>query len=138
MSSCGYTNKYMAYNGCLRYPPSYNGCRREKMCIINTPKFRKVSPCCYKQLGNKLVGTGDIDPAQQGKSCSLSADGKTLAIGGPEMIVVGATWIFIRVSGVWIQQGSKLVGSGVFGNAEQGNIMCIISRWKYFSYRRAI
>jgi hypothetical protein len=32
----------------------------------------------------------------------------------------GATWAFARSGGVWTQQGSKLVGSGASGNAQQG------------------
>jgi hypothetical protein len=32
----------------------------------------------------------------------------------------GATWVFTRSNGVWTQQGSKLVGTGTPGNAEQG------------------
>jgi hypothetical protein len=32
----------------------------------------------------------------------------------------GAAWVFTRSSGVWSQQGSKLVGTGALGSAEQG------------------
>src|SRR5262249_28412940 len=33
---------------------------------------------------------------------------------------VGAAWIFRRSAGTWAQQGTKLVGSGAVGNAQQG------------------
>ena len=33
----------------------------------------------------------------------------------------GAAWVFTRSGGTWTQQGSKLVGSGVVGPAEQGS-----------------
>lgn len=77
------------------------------------------------QQGSKLVGTGGISAAQ-GYSVSLSADGNTLAIGGPEdNSIQGAVWIWTRNmdSGAskWIQQGSKLIGSGNTGEAYQGN-----------------
>ena len=32
----------------------------------------------------------------------------------------GAAWVFTRSGGVWTQQGSKLVGTGAVGTAEQG------------------
>jgi len=34
---------------------------------------------------------------------------------------LGATWVFTRSEGVWSQQGSKLVGTGVKGSARQGS-----------------
>jgi hypothetical protein len=33
---------------------------------------------------------------------------------------VGAVWVFARSNGVWAQQGSKLVGAGLVGEASQG------------------
>ena len=32
----------------------------------------------------------------------------------------GAAWVYTRSGGVWTQQGSKLVGTGAVGDAEQG------------------
>ena len=80
------------------------------------------------QQGSKLVGTGATGATgadiQQGQSTRLSADGNTLAIGGyADNGSVGATWIFTRSGGVWTQQGSKLVGTGVSGNSLQGASM---------------
>lgn len=75
----------------------------------------------WTQQGSKLVGTGAVGLSQQGSSVSLSGDGKTLAVGGPiENSNVGATWIFILSSGVWSQQGSKLVGTGYTSTGRQG------------------
>jgi uncharacterized repeat protein (TIGR01451 family) len=81
----------------------------------------------WSQQGPKLVGTGTAG-ALQGSAVSLSADGNTAIVGGPGDSGVaimnflssqGAAWIFARSSGVWIQQGSKLVGTGGDG-AQQG------------------
>jgi hypothetical protein len=38
---------------------------------------------------------------------------------------VGAAWVFTRSGGVWTQQGSKLVGSGAVGAAEQGSSVAL-------------
>jgi pimeloyl-ACP methyl ester carboxylesterase len=82
----------------------------------------------WTQQGTKLVGSsaGGV-VANQGASVSLSADGNTAIVGGHwdnyDFILktgVGAAWIWTRSGGVWTQQGTKLVGSGAIGNAEQG------------------
>jgi hypothetical protein len=75
----------------------------------------------WSQQGSKLVGTGAVGAAAQGSCNGLSADGNTALIGGVDDDGgIGATWVFTRSGGVWSQQGSKLVGSGAVGNAEQG------------------
>jgi hypothetical protein len=75
----------------------------------------------WTQQGSKLVGGGNNGPSNQGYSVSLSADGNTLAVGGPnDNLNLGATWIFTRAGGVWIQQGLKLVGGGNIGLSQQG------------------
>lgn len=75
----------------------------------------------WTQQGSKLVGSGATGNASQGHSVALSADGNTLAIGGPtDNGNIGAVWIFTRNNGAWTQQGSKLVGSGGIGNQAQG------------------
>lgn len=69
----------------------------------------------------KVVGTGGVGTMKQGTSVSLSDNGDNLAVGGViDDSNVGATWVFTRTSGVWSQQGSKLVGSGSIGTANQG------------------
>jgi hypothetical protein len=75
----------------------------------------------WSQQGNKLVGTGGSTNANQGKSVSISADGNTAIIGGPnDNNDQGAAWIFTRSGSNWSQQGNKLVGSNSIGNAIQG------------------
>ena len=57
----------------------------------------------------------------QGYSVALSADGNTAIVGGPnDNTAAGAAWVYTRSGGVWTQQGSKLVGTGAVGGAEQG------------------
>jgi hypothetical protein len=70
----------------------------------------------WTQQGNKLVGTGSVGTAQQGKSVALSADGNTAIVGGSnDSARTGAVWVFTRSGGVWTQQGNKLVGTGAVG-----------------------
>jgi uncharacterized protein (TIGR03437 family) len=60
-------------------------------------------------------------PSRFGGSIALSADGQTLAVGGPfDRNSVGAVWIFTRTSGAWIQQGPKLGGIDAAGAPLQG------------------
>jgi hypothetical protein len=80
----------------------------------------------WKQEGGKLVGTGGATGSMQGFSVSLSSDGKTAVVGGVSdsfstSAAVGAAWVWTREgNGVWNQQGSKLVGTGATGYANQG------------------
>ncbi|MES2273604.1 MAG: hypothetical protein V4487_05395, partial [Chlamydiota bacterium] len=78
----------------------------------------------WTQQGLKLTGTGAVASSTgpfQGTSVSLSADGNTLAFGGPgDNNNVGATWIFTRSSGTWTQQGLKLTGTGGTGSGATG------------------
>jgi hypothetical protein len=56
-----------------------------------------------------------------GSSVSLSDDGDTLAIGAPNNGGgIGATYIYTRTAGIWTQQGSELVGTGLVGPQGQG------------------
>src|SRR5450830_629036 len=75
----------------------------------------------WTQQGTKLVGSGAVGAANQGLSVSLSADGNTAIVGGDlDNSQAGAAWVWTRSAGVWTQQGSKLVGSGAVGIADQG------------------
>jgi hypothetical protein len=75
----------------------------------------------WSQQGSKLVGTGAVRFSLQGASVALSADGNTAIVGGEgDNSYAGAAWVFTRSSGVWSQQGSKLVGTGALGSAGQG------------------
>src|ERR1017187_7428146 len=62
----------------------------------------------WSQQGNKLVGTGGLNPLD-GRSVALSADGNTAIVGGN-----GFAYVFVRTSGVWSQQGP---GLGALGTA---------------------
>jgi hypothetical protein len=82
--------------------------------------FTRRSGVRTKQ-GSKLVGTGGTGNANQGWSVALSADGNTAIVGGiNDNSTTGAAWVYTRRSGVWTQQGSKLVGTGAVGAASQG------------------
>ena len=73
----------------------------------------------WTQFGSKLVGSGAIDPANQGSSVSLSNDGLRLAVGGfNDDTGKGATWIFEN-TGTW-NPTAKLIGTGATGPANQG------------------
>jgi hypothetical protein len=51
----------------------------------------------WSQQGPKLVGTGAVNPAQQGFSVSLSGDGNTAIEGGfDDNRSVGAAWVFAQ------------------------------------------
>jgi hypothetical protein len=86
----------------------------------------------WTQQGSKLVVIGAVGSAQQGSSVALSGDGNTAIVGGPNDNVVdssgnsiGAAWVFTRSGGVWTQQGSKLVGTGAVGSAQQGSSVAL-------------
>ncbi|MBZ5589737.1 MAG: immunoglobulin domain-containing protein [Acidobacteriia bacterium] len=75
----------------------------------------------WSQQGSKLVGTGAAGAAYQGYSVAIAGDGNTAVVGGVgDSSFVGAAWVFTRSSGVWSQQGSKLVGASGVGAAYQG------------------
>lgn len=83
--------------------------------------FTKSSSGQWTQQGNLLVGTGNVNNADQGRSVSISADGNTAIIGGPfDNSNQGAVWTFTRSSGNWTQTGTKLTGTGNTEAAQQG------------------
>lgn len=88
--------------------------------IVNTTPFPNT------QLGDKLLGSDNIGNAGAGRSVAISADGNTAIVGAPsDNLRQGAAWIFMRQGTVWKQQGSKLLGSGAVGTAEQGRAVGI-------------
>jgi hypothetical protein len=80
----------------------------------------------WKQQGTKLTGSDEGGLGQFGFSASLSADGNTALIGGPndegatKLFMSGAAWVFTRAGASWSQQGPKLTGSGETGPGELG------------------
>lgn len=80
----------------------------------------------WTQQGTKLTGAGETGAAQFGTSVELSADGNTLAVGGPfDNTNIGAVWIFTRSSGTWSAQGAKLVGTGVTNTGALGTSVAL-------------
>jgi hypothetical protein len=89
------------------------------------------SGAAWSQQGPKLVGAGAAggnrySQIKKAYSVALSADGIIATLGGPldnptaQYQFTGAMWVFARIGDVWTQQGSKLVGTGANGSAEQG------------------
>jgi hypothetical protein len=74
----------------------------------------------WTQQGDKIIGSGAVGKAQQGASVALSGDGDTAIVGGPDDNLAGAAWIWTKTAGVWTQQGPKLFGFDAVGNAGQG------------------
>ena len=82
----------------------------------------------FSQQGSKLAGSGASGAAWQGWSVALSGDGNTALVGGEnDNRGVGAAWVFTRASGVWSQQGSKLVGFDAAGASLQGSSVALSS-----------
>ncbi|MGE5432136.1 MAG: WD40 repeat domain-containing protein, partial [Syntrophomonadaceae bacterium] len=80
----------------------------------------------WTQQGSKLVGTGAAGSSLQGSSVALSSDGNTAIVGGSnDNNRNGAAWVFTRSSGVWTQQGSKLVSTDVTGTAGLGTAVSL-------------
>ena len=87
------------------------------------------------QQGTKLAGTGGIGAANQGFSVAISADGNTAVVGAnSDNSAQGAAWIYVQSGGNWVQQGSKLVGTGNSGAARQGLVCGNQRRWQYCCY----
>ena len=80
----------------------------------------------WTQQGNKLIGTGavtgNLDLSKQGYSVSISGDGNTAIVGGPrDSVTIGAVWVYTLSGGIWTQQETKIVGTGVVSqSSEQG------------------
>src|SRR6516165_2745751 len=99
--------------------PGPNNADRDRSPVVGPAGAAWVftrSGTVWKQQGNKLVGTTrDYGGGlwSQGASVALSADGNTALVGGPsDNRTTGAAWVFTRSSGLWTQQGNKLVGAG--------------------------
>ncbi len=75
--------------------------------------------------------TGGIEesgPASFGLGVALSSDGDTALIGGYEdNKSVGAAWAFVRAGATWVQEGSKLTGSGTVEGSCFGGTLALSS-----------
>jgi hypothetical protein len=82
------------------------------------------SDSSWTQQGEKLTGSDESPPGVQGyfgESVALSGNGNTALVGGPgDNNAIGAAWVFTRSDSTWIQQGSKLTGSGQIGGQNGG------------------
>jgi VCBS repeat protein/FG-GAP repeat protein len=73
----------------------------------------------------ELIGS-NVNGVSLGTIVALSADGDTAIVGvSLESNLTGAAWVFTRSSGVWSQQGPKLVGTGAIGEARQGESVAL-------------
>jgi|GEM_PF-6437008 len=80
----------------------------------------------WSQQGAKLIGLGAVGNGNQAYDVSLTADGNTVIIGADlDNGYQGAVYVFTRTSGIWSQQGSKLVGTGNTGSAFQGTAVSV-------------
>ena len=94
---------------------------RHAAAIVGMLFLAHAAAAQFAQQGGKLVGTGAVDPANQGGAVAISADGNTAIVGGySDDSNAGAAWVYTRSGGVWSQQGTKLVGMGAVGAAWQG------------------
>lgn len=112
------------YNATIAIASSADG-------VTNSPQLLTISLIVsggahFVQQGPKLVGSGAVGNALQGQSVSISGDGDIAIVGGnDDNNRAGAAWIWTKNGGVWSQLGSKLVGSGAAGPAEQGIAVAI-------------
>ena len=97
--------------------------------IIGSGNFTVIpTPYPHYQQGKKMLGTGTVGMASQGSSISISSDGNTAIVGGPnDSTNIGAAWVYTRSGGIWTQQGNKLLGTGAVGEARQGVAVSISS-----------
>ena len=96
-----------------------------KTAIIGARNANSFNGCAYiySKIGNnwiqkaKLFSDMHEGAAKQGYSVSISFDGNTVAYGGPDdNLGNGAVWIFIKLDGIWTQQGPKIVGNESIGS----------------------
>jgi hypothetical protein len=71
------------------------------------------SGTAWSQQGPKLVGDDENDQGLFGTGVALSSDGNTALVGGPgDANTKGAGWLYVRSSGAWAEQGTKLSCTG--------------------------
>ena len=95
--------------------------------------FSRNSSNEWVQHGTKLIGSESKDQALQGCSVSLSSSGDILAVGGSgDSMGMGSTWVFTRMSGVWVQMTEKLVGDAG-KTASQGTSVALSGNGKFLA-----
>jgi gliding motility-associated-like protein len=64
----------------------------------------------FLQLGSKITGSNQIGVANFGLSISISSDGKTFVVGGPDdNYGIGAVWVYKYNGTSFVQVGTKLI-----------------------------
>jgi Viral BACON domain len=67
----------------------------------------------WTQQGSKLIGTGAVGNAQQSYSVSLSGDGNTAILGGPnDNQGIGAAWVFSTAPSLQVTPATNMVAAG--------------------------
>ena len=80
----------------------------------------------WSQQGGKLSPSDAQGLAHFGASVAISADGNTAVIGGSfDNMGRGAAWVFTRSTGLWTQQGPKLLGTGSVAIPGQGSAVAV-------------
>ena len=80
----------------------------------------------WRGFGGVFLAPERRPPPAFGTSVSMSEDGTTAIIGGPDAgDGTGAAWIFVRLESHFTQQGAKLVGTSAGGAAKQGSAVAI-------------
>ena len=81
----------------------------------------------WTQQGLPIHGFPAINGAAQGFALALTADGNTLAMGGPyDFLNNGAVWIFTRSDNVWTER-ERLVAGPLGTSVEQGAALALSS-----------
>ena len=82
----------------------------------------------WSQEAGPLFPSDGVPPTLFGFSLALSADGNTLAVGGPiDNSNSGAVWVFRRLNGNWSQYYDKLLNPNITGNSQFGYAVAIAS-----------
>ncbi len=81
----------------------------------------------WSQQGGKLLGSGIAgDGDNEGGAVAISGDGNTILFGSAfDNSNAGAFWFFTRSGVTWSQLGSKMVGTGATGAAQQGTSVAL-------------
>jgi hypothetical protein len=83
----------------------------------------------WAQQGSKLAGGEEAGAfGHFGRAVALSADGNTALISAPNNLSGrGAVFVFERSGSTWLQQGAKIVGSALVGEAHFGGSVALSS-----------
>ncbi|RYE19893.1 MAG: hypothetical protein EOP51_18975 [Sphingobacteriales bacterium] len=83
-------------------------------------------PVTPGRQGAKIVPGGSLTNARVGSSVAISADGKTVITGAPQINSnIGSAFLFTQTGSNWVQQGSNLTGTGNTGPSFQGSSVAL-------------